>query len=141
MLKEILTISGKPGLYKLIARGTNCLIVESVDESKKRLPVQGTDKVVSLGDISIYTDNGEMRLNEVFQKIEDKNGKKTVDINAAKASNDELNKFLASVVKDYDRDRVYPSHIRKIIGWYNILVESGLNDFAEKKEEQEAAAE
>lgn len=139
MLKEILTISGKPGLYKLVARGNNCLIVESVDEKKKRLPVQGTDKVVSLGDISIYTDDGEMRLNEVFQKIEDKCGKSPVDMNAAKASNDELNSFFAGVVADYDRDRVYPNHIRKIISWYNQLVACGLNDFTEK--EQDASAE
>ena len=138
MLKEILTISGKPGLYKLVARGNSCLIVESVDEKRKRMPVQGTDKVVSLGDISIYTDNGEMHLNEVFQKIEGKHGKSVIEMNVAKAQNDELNSFLADVVPDYDRDRVYPSHIRKIISWYNLLVACGLNDFAEKEQETPA---
>ncbi len=135
MLKEILTVSGRPGLYKLLARGNNCLICESVDETKKRIPVQATDKVVSLGDISIFTDEGELSLGEVFQKIEDKYGKEEVKINFRKAANDELNGFLAQAVPDYDRDRVYPSHIKKIICWYNILVKAGLNDFAEKQQE------
>lgn len=135
MLKEILTVSGRPGLYKLLARGNNCLICESVDETKKRIPVQATDKVVSLGDISIFTDEGELSLGEVFQKIEDKYGKEEVKINFRKAANDELNGFLAQAVPDYDRDRVYPSHIKKIICWYNILVKARLNDFAEKQQE------
>lgn len=135
MLKEILTVSGRPGLYKLLARGNNCLICESVDETKKRIPVQATDKVVSLGDISIFTDEGELSLGEVFQKIEDKYGKEEVKIEFRKAANDELNGFLAQAVPDYDRDRVYPSHIKKIICWYNILVKAGLNDFAEKQQE------
>lgn len=135
MLKEILTVSGRSGLYKLLARGNNCLICESVDETKKRIPVQATDKVVSLGDISIFTDEGELSLGEVFQKIEDKYGKEEVKINFRKAANDELNGFLAQAVPDYDRDRVYPSHIKKIICWYNILVKARLNDFAEKQQE------
>ena len=135
MLKEILTVSGRPGLYKLLARGNNCLICESVDETKKRIPVQATDKVVSLGDISIFTDEGELSLGDVFQKIEDKYGKEEVKIDFRKAANDELNGFLAQAVPDYDRDRVYPSHIKKIICWYNILVKTGLNDFADKSEE------
>lgn len=135
MLKEILTVSGRPGLYKLLARGNNCLICESVDETKKRIPVQATDKVVSLGDISIFTDEGELSLGDVFQKIEDKYGKEEVKIDFRKAANDELNGFLAQAVPDYDRDRVYPSHIKKIICWYNILVKTGLNDFADKQQE------
>lgn len=141
MLKEIITISGRPGLFKLLARGNNCLICESVDELKKRIPVQASDRVVSLGDISIFTDDGELSLREVFLKIEEKYGKKEIGLDARKAGNSELNSFLEGAVADYDRDRVYPSHIRKIISWYNILVNAGLNDFEEKKEEQENSAE
>ena len=114
MLKEILTISGRPGLFKLVARGNNCLIVESVDNAARRLPVQGTDKVVSLGDISIYTDHGEMSLREVFLGIQEKYGKQVLDVDVHKSSADELCGFLAGVVSDYDRDRVYPSHIKKL---------------------------
>ena len=137
MLREILTISGRPGLYRLVARGNNCLIVESVDDAKKRMPVQGTDKVVSLGDISIFTEDGEMRLGEVFRKIADKNEKKNIEINLKKAANTELNSFFADIVPDYDRDKVYPSHIKKIIGWYNILIADGIESFAEEDVKEE----
>ena len=118
MLNEILTISGKPGLYKLLTRGRGALIVENIDETKKRFPIQGTDKVVSLGDISIFTEEKEMPLREVFLAIEAKLGKKVIEFNWKKASNDELIKFFASIVPDFDRERVYPSHIKKIAGWY-----------------------
>ncbi|MCQ2066673.1 MAG: DUF5606 domain-containing protein [Bacteroidaceae bacterium] len=135
MLREILTISGRPGLYKLVARGNNCLIVESLDGNGRRLPVQSTDKVVSLGDISIYTDDGEMRLREVFGKIEEKFGKNVLDVDFRKGSDADMNSFLADVIADYDRDRVHSSHIRKIVCWYNLLVTSGQNDFSESDEQ------
>lgn len=141
MLREILTLSGRPGLSKLVARGTNCLIAETLDETKKRFPIQSTDKVVSLGDISIFTDEGEMRLREVFLKISEKYEKKPVELDARKAGPAELNAFFAEVIPDYDRDRVYPSHIRKIISWYNILVSNDINDFNEEQPAQEQAAE
>ena len=137
MLNEILTISGKPGLYKLLTRGRGALIVENIDETKKRFPIQGTDKVVSLGDISIFTDEKEMPLREVFLAIETKLGKKVIEFNWKKASNDELIKFFAGIVPDFDRERVYPSHIKKIAGWYDLLVKYGENDFSEPKAEEE----
>ena len=138
MLREILTVSGRPGLYKLLARGNNCLIVEAVDETKKRIPVQATDKVVSLGDISIYTDDGEMKLAEVFGKIDGKYQKQAVQLDIRRASNQDLNSFFADVIPNYDTERVYPSHIKKIIGWYNILVAAGLNEFSEEKTEEQS---
>jgi len=136
MLNEILTISGKPGLYKLLTRGRGALIVENIDETKKRFPIQGTDKVVSLGDISIFTEEKEMPLREVFLAIEAKLGKKVIEFNWKKASNDELIKFFASIVPDFDRERVYPSHIKKIAGWYDLLVKYGENDFSEPKADE-----
>ena len=141
MLNEILTISGKPSLYKLLTRGRGALIVENIDETKKRFPIQGTDKVVSLGDISIFTDEKEMPLREVFLAIEEKLGKKEIEFNWKKASNDELLKFFAGIVPDFDRERVYPSHIKKIAGWYDLLVKYGENDFSEPQQEEEKAAE
>lgn len=144
MLNEILTISGKPGLFKLLTSGRGALIVENIDETKKRLPVQGTDKVVSLGDISIFTEDREMPLREVFQAIEDKLGKNVVELDYRKASNGELISFLEGIVPDFDHDRVYPSHIKKIISWYNMLVQAGENDFSAPQmpqQEEETPAE
>lgn len=141
MINEILTISGKPGLFKLLTRGRGALIVENIDETKKRLPIQATDKVVGLGDISIFTEDKEMPLRLVFQAIEDKVGKNEVEFDYKKASDAELSGFFAEVVPDYDRDRFYPSHMRKVLGWYNLLVKYGENDFSEPKREEENAAE
>ena len=137
MLNEILTISGKPGLFKLLTSGRGAIIVENIDETRKRMPIQGTDKVVSLGDISIFTDDKEMPLREVFKAIETKLGKKEIEFNWKKASNAELLEFFAGIVPDFDRDRVYPSHIKKIAGWYDLLVKYGENDFSEPKQEEE----
>ena len=137
MLNEILTISGKPGLFKLLTSGRGALIVENIDETKKRMPIQGTDKVVSLGDISIFTEDKEMPLREVFKAIEDKLGKKVIEFNWKKASNAELIDFFAGIVPDFDRDRVYPSHIKKIAGWYDLLVKYNENDFSEPQQAQE----
>ena len=134
-MNEILTISGKPGLYKLLTRGRGALIVENIDESKKRFPIQSTDKVVSLGDISIFTDDKEMPLREVFLAIEAKTGKQEIGFDWHKASNAGLIDFFAGIVPDFDRDRVYPSHIRKIAGWYDLLVRYGENDFTEPEAE------
>lgn len=142
MLSEILNISGKPGLYLLLTGGKGALIVESLDAEKKRLPIHRTDKVVSLGDISIFTDEEEMPLRRVFQLIEEKYGKDQVlTIDLKKASNQELLEFMAGVVADFDRERVYPSHVKKIISWYNILVQSNQNDFSEPEEPQEVEVE
>ena len=142
MLSEILNISGKPGLYLLLTGGKGALIVESLDAEKKRLPIHRTDKVVSLGDISIFTDEEEMPLRRVFQLIEEKYGKDQVlTVDLKKASNQELLEFMAGVVADFDRERVYPSHVKKIISWYNILVQSKQNDFSEPEEPQEVDVE
>ncbi len=131
MINEILTISGKPGLFKLLTRGRGALIVENIDETKRRLPVQATDKIVGLGDISIFTEDKEMPLRLVFQAIEDKLGKGvSVDFDYKKSADDKLCKYFAGIISDYDRERVYPSHMRKIFSWYDLLVKYGENDFA-----------
>lgn len=140
MLKDILTVSGKSGLFQLVARGKNSLILEPIkDGAGKRFPLQGTDKVVTLGDISIFTDEGEMPLRIVFQKFEEAKGKEIIDPSLLKADNATLLKFFGEIIPDFDRERVYPSHIKKMITWYNCLVDAGKNDFSE--EEQPAATE
>lgn len=138
MIKQILAISGKPGLYKLISRGNKSLIVETVDEQKKRMPAFGADKVVSLGDISIYTnDDNEVSLASVFTSIKDNYDGKQVDLSPKKADQDDIIAFFAKVLPNYDTDRVRVSDMRKVLSWYNILVAYGITDFEEKEEEKE----
>lgn len=137
MLRTILSISGKPGLYKLISRGKNMLIVESLDSTKKRQPIHGTDKVISLGDIAMYTDEEEIPLRQVFANVKAKEEGKPATIDVKKASADELHDYMAAVLPNYDRDRVYNNDIKKLISWYNILINNGLTDFEEPAEEAE----
>ncbi|HZK02800.1 MAG TPA: DUF5606 domain-containing protein [Bacteroidaceae bacterium] len=138
MLKEIVSVSGKPGLYRLISRGKNSIIIESLDDVKKRIPIQGNEKVISLGDISIFTDDGEISLREVFLLVGEKSDNSVLDFNFRKATNDELGKYFEQILSGYDRERVYPSHIKKVFSWYNILVNQGINDFSESQLIQEA---
>lgn len=136
MLKTILAISGKPGLYKLVSRGNKSLIVETVDTLKKRMPAFGADKVVSLHDISIYTDDdNEVSLESVFESIKANYEGKVVDLSPKKASQDDIIAFFAKVLPNYDQDRVRVSDMRKVLSWYNLLVEYGITDFEAKEEE------
>ena len=140
MLKNILSITGKPGLYKLVSQGNNMLIVESLLDGK-RMPTYARDKIVSLGEISMYTMGDDIALSEVLTKLGEKEGLKTATIDPKKASNDELHAFFAEVLPEYDRDRVYPSDIRKLVQWYNILVGAGITDFTAEEEGSEAVVE
>lgn len=134
MLKTILVISGKPGLYKLITRGNNNLIVETVDAQKRRLPVFNSERVVSLGDISIYTDDdSEVKLSEVFENISKAYKAKTVDLSAKKASDDEIVAFFTKALANYDRDRVRINDMRKVLSWYNLLISAGITSFKEEE--------
>ena len=135
MLETILAISGKPGLYRLVSRGNRNLIVETLDAQKKRMPTFGADKVISLADIAMYTDEKEVPLREVLKAIKEKEGSKVASIDWRKASKDELFAFLGEVLPAFDRDRVYPADVKKLIQWYNILVENGLTDFDETLKE------
>ncbi len=132
MLKRILSISGKPGLYKLVSQAKNMIVVESLIDGK-RMPSFAHDRVTSLGDIAMYTENDEVPLREVFlniQKIEN-GGLASCE---AKASPKELQEFMAKALPDYDRDRVKNSDIKKLITWYNLLVNSDNADFSEQAE-------
>lgn len=135
MLETILAISGKPGLYKLVSRGNNTLIVETLDAQKKRMPIFGADKVISLADIAMYTDDEEVPLRRVFKNILEKQEGKKVTLDYKKASKDELAAFMGEALPNYDRDRVYPADMKKLAQWYNILVENGATDFDEPTKE------
>ena len=129
MLRTILSVSGKPGLYKLISQGKNMLILEALDATKKRFPVYGHDKVISLGDIAMYTNDEEVALGEVFESVKNKENGAVTAIDYKKASADELQAFMAEVLPTYDRDRVHNSDIKKLIQWYNILISNGVTEF------------
>ena len=140
MLKNILSVTGKPGLYKLVSQGNNMLIVESLVDGK-RMPTYARDKIVSLGEISMYTMGDDIALSEVLTKLGEKEGLKPAAIDPKKADNDQLRDFFAEVLPEFDRDRVYPSDIRKLIQWYNILVGAGITDFSVEEAEEVAVEE
>ena len=136
MFERVLTISGKPGLYRLLSSGRNMIIVETVDAAKKRVPVHNTDKVVMLDDIAIYTDTEEVPLREVFAKIYEKeNGVLPLDLKMA--TPEEMVEYFEGIMPDYDRERVYLTHIKKMFSWYNILVANGVVDFKEEEQAEE----
>lgn len=134
MLKEILSISGKTGLFKLVSQGKNMLIVESLID-KKRLPAYSHEKVVSLADVAIFTDSEEKPLAEVLTLMKEKEGGKKITIDL-KATNDVLRDYFAEVLPDFDRERVYPSDIRKLVLWYNLLIENKITNFIEEKKKE-----
>lgn len=130
MLKKILSIAGKPGLYKLVSTSKTITLVESLID-KKRLPIYPQEKIVSLGEIAIYTTEDEIRLKDVFAKIkENENGGNIADEH--KSNNSKLFSYFETVLPTYDKDKVYASDIKKIINWYNLLID---NDIDFEKEE------
>lgn len=129
MEQTILSISGKPGLYKLVSRGKTNLIVERVDETHKRLPIFASDSVTSLNDIAIYTEADDIPLTKVFANIYKEEAGKALTLNYKKCSSKELHDYFAKVLPEYDRDRVHDSDIKKLMQWYNILVNNGITDF------------
>lgn len=138
MKDTILAVSGKPGLHKLISQGRGMIIVESIDEAKKRMPAGARDRVTSLKDVTMYTETEDKPLMEIFQAIFKKENGAPVALNFKEASKKELADFMASVVPDYDRDRVHDSDIRKLIQWYNILVRGGYTQFVDEEDNEEA---
>lgn len=133
-VKDILSISGKGGLFKFIAQARNGIVVESLEE-KKRHVAPATAQVSSLDDIAIFTDSEDVPLADIFLVIhEQKDGKETI---SHKASNEELKSYFREIVPEYDEDRVYVSDIRKVVQWYNLLHKHDLLEVIEKEEESE----
>lgn len=139
MEKRILSISGKPGLYSLVSQGKNMLIVEDI-ASKKRTPAYAHDKVMSLGDIAIYTTDEDRPLYDVFEAIKEKTDGKAVDLKAFKSA-DEMRAYFAEIVPDYDSDRVYNTDIKKVFQWYNLLISNGITDFKDEEIAEDESAE
>jgi hypothetical protein len=137
MLKGILSVSGQPGLFKMIAEAKNRIIVESLITGK-RMPVSTTAKISSLEDISVFTHSGDVPLKDVLKRISDhENGERAID---SKATDAEIKKYFETIISDYDKERVYVSDIKKVILWYNILHEKGLLDFTEETPDEASPA-
>lgn len=128
MLKKIISITGKPGLQKILSQGRGTLIVEDV-ETKRRFPVHSRDQVVSLGDISMYTESGDTPLGEIMQMLYDKTGGKPIDGDSM--NSEQLHQSFGDVVTDYDRLRVRDRDIKKLYKWYNLLLADGFTKFVE----------
>ena len=135
MLKEMLSISGKPGLFKLISKGKNMFIAESLID-QKRIPVYSKDKVVTLGDITMFTNDDDVRLSLILQNIKQKENGQPISFSPS-ISPEELRTYFSQVLPDFDRERVYPSDIKKVMSWYNLLVNSGYTEFEEAEEVKE----
>jgi hypothetical protein len=131
-LEKVLSISGKPGLYKLKTQTRTGFLAESLLDGKT-INVSGRHNVSLLSEIAIYTLTEEVPLRKVFEKISEKEGGKEA-INH-KASKEELEEYFFGVMPDYDEDRVYPSDIKKVVQWYNMLVKNGITDFSDAKDE------
>ena len=128
-METILAISGKPGLYRMVSRGNKNLIVESLDDKRRRMPAFATDRITSLSDIAMFTDGEDVALWKVLAAVGAKEENKVSSLDYRKCSAAELHEYFASVLPNYDRDRVHDSDIKKLIQWYNILIENGIIDF------------
>lgn len=138
MLKKILSISGRPGLYKLVSYGKNMLLVESLTDGK-RFPVHSRERVMALGDISIFTTSEDIPLAQVMENVGKKFENNAIDAKAY-STPDKLHEFMGTVLENWDQERVHNSDIKKIISWYNILIGAGITEFDTKEEEKEEEA-
>lgn len=134
-LDKVLSISGKPGLYELISKSKGGFIVKSIETGKKTA-VSMRQNINVLGEIAIYTYDDEIPLYKVLRNIGEKeSNKKAID---PKSSSDELKSYFQEVLPEYDEDRVYVSNIKKVLQWYNKLIELNVTQFdAEKAQERE----
>lgn len=131
MLSEILSVAGRPGLYKLVSTNKNMNIIESLADGK-RIPVYPQEKVVALSDVSIYTQEGDAPLREVLKKMKEKEEGKQVSL-GKKPSGKELFSYLEEVLPNYSRESVYAGDVKKLISWYNILMEHNIDLEEQKK--------
>lgn len=139
MLRKIISITGKPGLYRILSQGRGTLIVENLSDGH-RFPVHARDQVVSLGDISMYTESGDTPLGEILEKVKVRHGGQPIDMTKM-ADGKALHVEFAEIVEDYDRDRVRDRDIKKLFTWYNLLLNAGITEFVEAEKPEENAEE
>lgn len=133
MLREIISISGKPGLFKILTHGNRRIIVEDIT-SKKRFPALERDKIISLGDIAMYTTGEDKPLGEILDLVYTNREGKEIDIKTLSADG-KLRELFGEILPDFDEDRVHDSDIKKLFSWYNLLINSGMTKFTEDQEE------
>ena len=137
-LTRILSVSGQHGLFNYVAQARNGAIVEALSD-KKRTCCDMKSRITTLADISIYTNEGEMKLQEVFLKLKEALG--DADAPSPKSSSEELKALFAKAIPDYDADRFYVSHMKKVVEWYNELKHFASFDFVEEGAAEEVDAE
>lgn len=135
---KIISVSGKPGLYELTAQSRSSIIVKSLDDGSKTA-ISNAHRVSTLADITIYTDGGDVPLEEVFKKFHEKQGAQPIDVDVKDP--EALQEYLFSVLPEYDEDRVYTSDIRKMVKWYNLIVKFYPDAFTADEESTEEASE
>ena len=133
-LKEILAISGQPGLYKMVKHAKNSIIVESL-VTGKRMPAYSSHKISALEDIAIFTEGEDILLGEVFHRIYNKTEGNPPPV-SHKASANEIKQYFEEILPEYDKDRVYVSDMKRVIQWYNILQNADMLKVKEAEEEQ-----
>ena len=138
MKNIILSIAGKPGLFRLVAQGNQNLIVETIDAQKKRSTAGARDRVTALNDISMYTLEDDKPLMEIFESCKQYTNAQPTSFTHKEATNEQLTEFMSAVVPNYDADRVHMSDIRKLVQWYNILISNGITEFVDTEETAEA---
>jgi hypothetical protein len=134
-LSKIVTIAGRPGLFLVKSQSVGKIIVESLIDGKCS-PAFARERMSSLEEISIYSVDEDKPLKEVFRGIHDKMGDK-VDFDVKKATNEVLRAKFLEVMPDHDQDAVYPSDMKKVFQWYQILMDKGLLDFTEEEKAEE----
>lgn len=139
MLREILAITGKPGLFKIVSHSGKTLIVEDLSFGK-RFPVSPRERVVSLGDIAMYTESDDKPLGEILDVIYVKENGKNLDVKEI-ISGEGLKAKFAEYLPDFDKERVHDSDVKKLFTWYNLLVNSGFTKFTEEEAKEETASE
>ncbi|MCH4181901.1 MAG: DUF5606 domain-containing protein [Prevotella sp.] len=128
-METILSIAGKSGLYKLVSRGKSNLIVESLDDTHRRLPAFATDRVTSLSDIAMYTDADDVPLWQILENVGKQENLQLLSFNYRKVSAAERREYFSKVLPNWDQNRVHDSDIKKLLQWYDILVKNGITDF------------
>ena len=136
MLKTILSVSGKSGLYKMISQGKNLLIIESLTD-KKRIPAYASDKIITLDNIEIYTNDDKVPLYKVLNSIKEKENLNPILLDISKATPEELRAYMGEVLPEFDRERVYPTDIKRLISWYNILLKADITAFDPEEDTKE----
>ena len=139
MIKRIVSIAGKPGLFKLVSQGKNMLIVEYL-ATGKRMPAYAHDKVISLADVAIYTNDEDMPLADVLEKVAARAEGKPIDVKAF-ADDAAIRAYFGEILPEFDKERVYTTDIKKLFSWYNQLIAAGITKFKDDEIAEAAEAE